>query len=130
MPPLATPDEPSLNYSIKELLERMRQEQSEGFGRVFALLDSKADKAAVEALRTQMDRDVAHLHARINTIDGDLGAIKGSRDAEAAVLAEREHVEREQEDARTARADQFNRVWPVVLAVAALGTLLWQVFHG
>ena len=118
-------DEPFLNYSIKELIETVRREQSEGFGRLYALLDAKEDKATVAALRAQFERDITHLHGRIDTLDGDMAAMKGGRDTEEAVRAD----QRQAADTRAARRNQLVASWTaIIIAVAAVVAILIQTF--
>lgn len=51
--------EPEIVYTVKELLDKMRTEQTQGFSDILARLDGKADKADVAGLRSDLN---SHRH--------------------------------------------------------------------
>jgi hypothetical protein len=93
-------DEPAVNYSIKELFDKLEQKVD----RIFDVLSSKADHA-----------DVAALNARLNAYDGRLTEHDGR-------LAELERVNQFEKESKTERSD-YKR-WFIPTVVGVLGLLL------
>lgn len=96
-------------YSVKEVVDLTRKEQSEGFNRVEVLLSSKADKA-----------DLGPIHQRLDEHDGHI------RTLQDAVLIDAT------EDAR--KVNRSNNIkWFIgvstIIAATALGTILAHIFH-
>lgn len=100
-----------VSYTVKDLLEKLSKEQTEGFARLSAVMDGKADKA-----------DLARIEGRLNKHD-DL--IDGLTQRQA--LDDRARVTEKQIEAN--RIDW--RRWSVPVIISALGTaaLLVSLFR-
>ena len=93
-------------YSVKEIVDITRREQTEGFARLETMLAGKADKADVHELASRLDRH----DQRIGTLE----------------------VARQIDDTQRARAnDRFGHRWVIIGALAGVaagvGTLAYVV---
>jgi ferric-dicitrate binding protein FerR (iron transport regulator) len=74
-----------VSYSVKELLDTLRIEQSAGFARVEARLDDKASRHELAAIREQQER---HQH-ELDDHELRLGEVEKREDKDQAILKDR-----------------------------------------
>jgi len=56
-------------YSVKDVVDITRREQTAGFARLETLLSTKADKADVESLRTDLNSHRHETNRRLGTLE-------------------------------------------------------------
>lgn len=106
------PVEPEISYPVRELLEEIRTAQTEGFATVVTKLDSKADKADVERLRSEVSEHRRETDTRLRKLEQD------DRDTKIAERA-RDEQEKEQKLLRRGRTQFIT----TLVSVAAGATL-------
>ena len=99
------------SYSIKEIVDSTRQEQTAGFTRIEVLLAGKADKA-----------DLVPIHERLTLHDSRLRNLEDGRLVDDAVI---ERIDRKGQ----VRWDRVGIVAAICMAAGAIGTIVVTVFH-
>ena len=97
------------NYTIKEVVDLTRQEQTAGFTRVEVLLSSKADKADLEPIHRKLDEHEGHIRTLQDTV-----LTEATRESSKSTF-------------------RNNVKWAIgvsaVIAATALGTILAHIFR-
>lgn len=93
-------DEPTISFTVSELLQQIKADQASGFARMEVKLDNKADKADVASIQS----DLAHYGERLGKVEDWRRAVEVSR-------------ETSRERAETA-ASNSQRRWNVLLGLA------------
>src|SRR5205823_12956141 len=77
---MTDPDNAKITYTVRELLEGIKRDQTEGFTRIEASMAGKADKADVARLETRLD----HHGKRLDEHGGEIATLKQARRDEKA----------------------------------------------
>lgn len=117
------PDDAQVVYSVRELLDQIKTEQTRGFTQIAESMAGKADKADVARLEARLDH-----HAK--TLDGhstDIGELQQwRRDREVAADVHQQHNQR----TWTFRQKAWAAAGTITLAVATVaGPLLANHMH-
>lgn len=94
------------SYSLKEIIDLTRKEQTQGFASVTTLLASKADKTDVEAIRNDLSSHREETDQRLTRLEAD----KDLREARAKVHSLRDNQV----------FSKRQKVWGTVAAIALL----------
>jgi hypothetical protein len=97
---LMSTGEPTISFTVSELLQQIKADQTAGFARMEVKLDNKADKADVASIQS----DLAHYGERLGKVEDWRRTIEVSR-------------ETNRERAETATTNSQRR-WNVVLSAA------------
>ena len=63
-------DDAQVTYTVRELLDRIRTEQTDGFARIETKMAGKADKADLERIEARLDAHERALHGLGGRVDG------------------------------------------------------------
>ncbi|HEX3539666.1 MAG TPA: hypothetical protein VHT75_04405 [Acidimicrobiales bacterium] len=108
-------DEPTISFTVSELLQQIKADQTAGFARMEVKLDNKADKADVASIQS----DLAHYGERLGKVEDWRRTMEVSRETG------REHAE----TAAVSSQRRWNVALGLTMALLTGALVLVAVLH-